>query len=216
MEQMTYHVVKELISNEFNEYLYAKYSPLGATSAILYDYNDYFESDSQEYHMYIKSLFLINCTSHTLEWYKEYSPDFLEIRIIPHFMDTIRFETTFSEMQQLIRIVRGYLSNEFNDIDQVNNLISSIEETEAQRDFVDLMFIKSKQLSTEKDEKQNKSNTIKIDSVYKALKIIQEREKNYEGNKNFRKFVDFSLLHSNVFKEVIEEVVKLKNKDNLK
>ncbi|PGN04348.1 hypothetical protein [Priestia megaterium] len=190
MEQMSYKDTKELILYAFKEYEYANFSILGATTAILRDFNDYFEPNSKGYYNYIKSLYLINCTSDNLEWYKKNRPGFLKRRLIPDLKRNIDFEPAEFEMQELIKLVDNYLSDKDTDINMKNDLISKIEETEETEEtketeelkyFIFSMYdgIQSTSEKVNNPEKQNlseqKTNQLE-ESIYKFYKTIKDIE----------------------------------------
>ncbi|GAB1786099.1 hypothetical protein [Priestia megaterium] len=156
MEQMSEKDIKELISIEFSELLYAKYSPLGATSAILNDYDNSFEHNTKEYYTYIKSLFLINCTSDNLEWYKKNDPEFLVRRVILELKETIQFEPAGEEMLDFTHLVENYLFNKIDGINRKNNSKSTIELIESYK-------------------YRYKINQLELE--HQALKTQQERER---------------------------------------
>ncbi|PGN62204.1 hypothetical protein CN978_25065 [Priestia megaterium] len=213
MVQRYYKDIKELILDEFDEYLYAGYSPLGATVAILKDYNNYFEYDSREYYKYIKSLYLINCTRDNLEWYKEYRPGFLEERVIPQLMDTIRFEPLKGEMKKLIHFVNTYLFIEIDDINQKINPKSIMELIELNRHRLDSSF-NNEQSILEKVENPKHQNSIKINELEleQALKTKQKIERNYKEAKPSRRLVDFLSLPASFILKFIEQVLEYTKK----
>ena len=213
MVQRYYKDIKELVLDEFDEYLYANYTPIGATSAILRDYNNYFKHDSQEYYKYIKSLYLINCTVDNLKWYKKYGPDFLEKEVIPQLMDTIRFEPKENEMIVLTQLVNAYLFNKVDDVNQKFDLMSIIKLIELQITHLDLSFINEQSISenVENPKNQNplKNNQLELEE---ALKTMQETRRKYKEAQQSRKLVDLLSLPASFIHKFIEKVLEYKKK----
>lgn len=115
--------IEELMMMEFGELMYAWGSPLGTTVSILEDYENYFEHNSAKYYHYLSSLYILNCMSDNLKWYKEHSTDFLETRLVPLLMEVIHFDSNEKEMQELIELVRDYLSGKSDDLNKIESIV---------------------------------------------------------------------------------------------
>jgi hypothetical protein len=126
MEKMNEKEISELMEFEFSELMYAWGSPLGATTSILSDYEDYFEKNSKEYYYHIKSLYLLNCASDNLKWYKEHRADFLERRVTPLLMEFIHFDSDEKEMRELTVHVKEYLFDEKDDFNEIENIMEKL------------------------------------------------------------------------------------------
>lgn len=126
--------VKELMEYEFGELMYAWSSPIGSTNSILQDYEDYFEKDSKEYYYHIKSLYLLNCSTENLTWYKERKRMFIDERIKPLLLEFVHVDVDEKELRELTVEVKKYLFDEQKDINEIEKIMKELSDRALKRE----------------------------------------------------------------------------------
>jgi len=134
MEKMNEQEVKELMEYEFGELMYAWSSPIASTNSILQDYEEYFEKDSKEYYYHIKSLYLLNCSTENLKWYKERRTKFIEERVTPLLMECIHMDVDEKEMRELTVHVKEYFFDEKDDVNIIENAMKELSDKALKRE----------------------------------------------------------------------------------